>query len=92
MEIKEIPCPTSFRRLELQRVAGRTLALAVVDPDVEGVKAEGVQARQHAARVVPAEVQDVLLHVVRVVFVEATLLPVVNLRETGSVPSVPSEA
>lgn len=69
---------TSFGSLKLLVGAGRTLALAVVHADVEGVEAEGVQARQHAAAVVAVEVEDVLLHVVRVVFV---LLPVVHLRE-----------
>lgn len=37
-----------------------------------------MQARQHAAAVVAVEVENVLLHVVRVVFV---LLPVVHLQE-----------
>lgn len=37
-----------------------------------------MQAGQHAAAVVAAEVQNVLLHVVRVVFV---LLPVVHLQK-----------
>lgn len=72
--------PTSFRRLELLRGAGRPLPLAVVDPDVEQVETEGVEARQHAAGVVPTEVQDVLLRVVAVVPVQAALSPVVHLR------------
>lgn len=77
--------PTSLRCLELLRGAGRPLPPAVVDPDVEQVEAEGVEARQQAAGVVPAEVQDVLLRVVAVVSVQAALSPVVHLRRGDSV-------
>lgn len=73
---------TSFGGLKLLGGAGRTLALAVVHADVEGVEAEGVQAGQHAAAVVAAEVQNVLLHVVLVVLV---LLPVVHLRKQWTI-------
>lgn len=76
--------PTSFRRLKLLRGAGRPLPPAVVDPDVEQVEAEGVEACQHAAGVVPTEVQDVLLRVVAVVSVQAALSPVVHLRHGDS--------
>lgn len=76
--------PTSFRCLKLLRGAGRPLPPAVVDPDVEQVEAEGVEARQHAAGVVPTEVQDVLLCVVAVVSVQAALSPVVHLRHGDS--------
>lgn len=62
------------------RGAGRPLPPAVVDPDVEQVEAEGVEARQQAAGVVPTEVEDVLLGVVAVVPVQAALSPVVHLR------------
>lgn len=74
--------PTSFRCLKLLRGAGRPLPPAVVDPDVEQVEAEGVEAGQQAAGVVPAEGQDVLLRVVAVVSVQAALPPVVHLRES----------
>lgn len=77
--------PTSFRRLELLRGAGRPLPPAVVDPHVEQVEAEGVEAGQDAAGVVPAEVEDVLLRVVAVVPVQAALSPVVHLRHGDSV-------
>lgn len=76
-QAKALHVLTSFRCLKLVGGAGGTLPLAVVDPDIERVEAEGVQAGQHAAGVVPAEVEDVLLHVVRVVFV---LPPVVHLQ------------
>lgn len=76
--------PTSFRRLELLRGAGRPLPPAVVDPHVEQVEAEGVEAGQDAAGVVPAEVEDVLLRVVAVVPVQAALPPVVHLRHGDS--------
>lgn len=76
---------TSFRCLELQRGAGRPLPPAVVDPDVEQVEAEGVEARQQAAGAIPTEVQDVLLRVVAVVSVQAALFPVIHLRHGGSV-------
>lgn len=71
--------PTSFRCLELLRGAGRPLPPAVVDPDVEQVEAEGVEARQQAAGAIPTEVQDVLLRVVAVVSVQAALSPVIHL-------------
>lgn len=77
--------PTSFRRLELLRGAGRPLPPAVVDPDVERVEAEGVEAGQDTAGVVPTEVQDVLLRVVAVVPVQAALSPVVHLQHRDSV-------
>lgn len=77
--------PTSFRCLKLLRGAGRPLPPAVVDPDVKQVEAERVEARQHAADVVPTEVQDVLLRVVAVVSVQAALPPVVHLRHRDSV-------
>lgn len=70
---------TSFRRLKLLRGAGRPLPPAVVDPDVDQVDAEGVEAGQHATGVVPTEVEDVLLRVVAVVTVQAALPPVVHL-------------
>lgn len=76
---------TSFRCLKLQRGAGWPLPLAVVDPDVEQVEAEGVEARQQAAGAIPTEVQDVLLRVVAVVSVQAALSPVIHLRHGGSV-------
>lgn len=76
--------PTSLGRLELLCGAGRTLPPAVVDPHVEQVEAEGVEARQDAAGAVPAEVQDVLLRVVAVVPVQAALSPVVHLRHGGA--------
>lgn len=76
--------PTSFRCLKLLRGAGRPLPPAVVDPDVEQVEAEGVQARQQAAGAVPTEVQDVLLRAVAVVSVQAALSPVVHLRHGHS--------
>lgn len=41
-----------------------------------------MQTRQHAAAVVPTEGQDLLLHVMGVVFVEAAFSPVVHLRHT----------
>lgn len=44
-----------------------------------------MQARQHAAGVVPTEGQDLLLHMVGVVFVEAALSPVVHLQDTVSI-------
>lgn len=47
-----------------------------------------MQARQHAAGVVPTEGQDLLLHMVGVVFVEAALSPVVHLQDTVSIQEV----
>lgn len=43
-----------------------------------------MEARQHAVGVVPTEVEDVLLHVVAVVSVQAALSPVVHLRHGDS--------
>lgn len=80
VQLRRPPTPlTSFRRLELLRGAGRPLPPAVVDPDVDQVEAEGVEAGQHATGVVPTEVEDVLLRVVAVVPVQAALPPVVHL-------------
>ena len=70
---------TSLWSLKLLAGAGRSLSPAVVGPHVEGVEAKGLQTRQHAMALVPAEEKDLLLHVVRVVFVEALFLPVVQL-------------
>lgn len=43
-----------------------------------------MEAGQDAVGAVPAEVQDVLLHVVAVVPVQAVLSPVVHLRHGGA--------
>ena len=70
---------TSLWSLKLLAGAGWSLSPAVVGPHVEGVEAEGLQARHHAVALVLAEVKDLLLHVMRVVLVEALFLPVVQL-------------
>lgn len=44
-----------------------------------------MQTRQHAVAVVPIEGQDLLLHMMGVVFVEAALSPVVHLQDTVSI-------
>ena len=47
-----------------------------------------MQAGQHAAGVVPTEGQDLLLHMMGVVLVEAALSPVIHLQHTHSTCSV----
>lgn len=63
-----------------------TLSFAVKNPDIERVETEGVQTRQHAVAVVPTEGQDLILHMMRVVVVEAVLSPVVYLQDTVCIP------
>lgn len=70
---------TSFRCLEVLRVAGGALSSAIKSPDIERVATERVKAGQHAVAVVPTEGQDLLLDMVGVVFVDAVISPVVNL-------------
>ncbi len=79
---------TSLRRLKLLGGAGGTLSFAIINSDIELVETEGVQTGQQTAAVVPTEGQDLFLHVMGVVFVEAALSPVVHLQPTVSMQLV----
>lgn len=66
--------------LKLLGGAVGAFSFAIKHPDVEGVETEGVQTGQFAVGVVPTKSQDLLLNMMRVVFVVAVLSPQVHLK------------
>lgn len=66
-------CPfrslTSLGCLKLLGYTPGALSFSIIDPYIEQVQTEGVEARQHALGMIPTKYKNVLLHVIRIVLV-----------------------